>query len=163
MYIQYIGTFGVLRVFCVSYIHTPPVMNILAVYVFFRLCVRLNYECYSFIFSVLASNEDEFSFYMFRIFYYSYLISFQPFCSLQGRYFCRLILRPNKMVSRDDYGLPSWPASKPLALPRLAVHAYSRIHCLWKRFAYKCLWKIALNRLCTICLHYTYICFVPLR
>uniref|UniRef100_A0A2H1VP41 SFRICE_025085 n=1 Tax=Spodoptera frugiperda TaxID=7108 RepID=A0A2H1VP41_SPOFR len=53
-----------------------------------------------------------------------------PFCSLQGRYFCRLILRLNKMVSRDDYGLPSWPASKPLALPRLAVHAYSRIHCL---------------------------------
>ncbi|KAF9789061.1 hypothetical protein SFRURICE_005663 [Spodoptera frugiperda] len=56
--------------------------------------------------------------------------AYKPFCSLQGRYFCRLILRLNKMVSRDDYGLPSWPASKPLALPRLAVHAYSRIHCL---------------------------------
>lgn len=52
--------FGVLRVLCM--IHTPPVMNILAEYVFFRLCARLNYERDSFIFSVLASTKEELSF-----------------------------------------------------------------------------------------------------
>ena len=42
--------------------HTPLVMNIIAEeYVFFRLRARLNYERDSFIFSVLASNEEKFS------------------------------------------------------------------------------------------------------
>lgn len=91
-----------------------------------------------------------------------YLFCFsKALCFLKGRSFFRLILCFNLMVSWNHYGLPSWPASKPLTLLRFAVHAYSRIHCLWKRFAYKCVWKIALNRLRSIWQHYntTFILF----